>query len=109
MGGRPIAAMSGDRRSITRLRRRATAAWESVASASRRPLLSLRAGPGLCYTLGQREILRWRLAAAEVAYPRFTIPNFHDRLLALGLLPLPTIDRELTAAFHAPDEEYDSP
>jgi uncharacterized protein (DUF885 family) len=56
-------------------------------------------GQALCYTLGQREIHRWRLAAAEVADPGFSLPDFHDRLLALGSLPLPTIDRELTASF----------
>ena len=100
--------MSGDPRSATRLRRRATAAPESVASASKRPLLSpCRARP--CYTLGQREIIRWRPAAAEVADPGYSLPDFHDRLLALGWLPLPTIDCERTAAFHAPDEENDSP
>jgi hypothetical protein len=54
-----------------------------------------RARP-LCYTLGQHEILRWGLAAAEVADPGSSLPDSHDRLHALGSLPLPTIDRELT-------------
>jgi uncharacterized protein (DUF885 family) len=56
-------------------------------------------GQALCYKLGQREIERWR-AAAERDHG-FPLAAFHDRLLWLGPLPLPTLERELPATNHA--------
>jgi uncharacterized protein (DUF885 family) len=54
-------------------------------------------GQALAYKIGQIEIERWRADAAERAGPDFSLKDFHDRLLALGSLPLPTLDRELRA------------
>jgi uncharacterized protein (DUF885 family) len=50
-------------------------------------------GQALCYKLGQLEIERWRADAA--AKDGFSLQDFHDRLLSLGSLPLPTLRREL--------------
>jgi uncharacterized protein (DUF885 family) len=50
-------------------------------------------GQALCYKLGQLEIERWRADAAGRA--GFSLQTFHDRLLSLGSLPLPTLRREL--------------
>jgi len=55
-------------------------------------------GQALSYTLGMLEILRWRRAAAEQGGPAFSLVAFHDQLLNLGSLPLPAIERELSAA-----------
>jgi uncharacterized protein (DUF885 family) len=52
-------------------------------------------GQALAYKLGQIEIERWRAEAAEREGPAFSLPTFHDRLLAVGSLPLPALDREL--------------
>lgn len=52
-------------------------------------------GQALAYTIGQREIERLRAEAARREGPRFSLRDFHDRLLALGTLPLPAIRREL--------------
>jgi uncharacterized protein (DUF885 family) len=52
-------------------------------------------GQALAYKLGQIEIERWRAEAAEREGPAFFLPAFHDRLLAVGSLPLPALDREL--------------
>jgi uncharacterized protein (DUF885 family) len=49
-------------------------------------------GQALCYKIGQLEIERWRAASSR---PGFSLPDFHDRLLSLGSLPLPTLRREL--------------
>jgi uncharacterized protein (DUF885 family) len=54
-------------------------------------------GQALAYKLGQIEIERWRAEAAEREGPGFDLKAFHDRLLALGSLPLPALDRELHA------------
>ncbi|MEX0754845.1 MAG: DUF885 domain-containing protein [Actinomycetota bacterium] len=51
------------------------------------------AGQALSYKIGQLEIERWRGQAA--ARDGFTLRAFHDRLLSLGSLPLPAIEREL--------------
>ncbi|HYV02774.1 MAG TPA: DUF885 domain-containing protein [Actinomycetota bacterium] len=52
-------------------------------------------GQALAYKIGQIEIERWRAEAAERAGSSFSLMDFHDRLLTLGSLPLPTLEREL--------------
>ena len=49
----------------------------------------------LSYKLGQLEIERWRASAAERQGSSFDLKAFHDRLMELGSLPLPALDREL--------------
>jgi uncharacterized protein (DUF885 family) len=53
-------------------------------------------GQALAYMIGQIEIERWR-GEAERAGTGFDLRAFHDRLLSLGSLPLPTLERELRA------------
>jgi len=53
-------------------------------------------GQALCYKLGQLEIEGWRAEAS--ARPGFSLREFHDRLLSLGSLPLPTLRREMANA-----------
>jgi uncharacterized protein (DUF885 family) len=52
-------------------------------------------GQALSYKLGQLEIERWRAEAAERQGSAFDLKAFHDRLMQLGSLPLPALDREL--------------
>jgi uncharacterized protein (DUF885 family) len=52
-------------------------------------------GQALSYMIGMIEIERARRAAAEREGAAFSLPDFHDRLLALGQLPLPALRREL--------------
>jgi uncharacterized protein (DUF885 family) len=52
-------------------------------------------GQALAYKIGQIEIERWRAEAAERAGSAFSLKDFHDRLLALGSLPLSSLEREL--------------
>jgi uncharacterized protein (DUF885 family) len=52
-------------------------------------------GQALSYKIGQIEIERWRREAAEREGAAFSLKGFHDRLLALGSLPLTAIEREL--------------
>jgi uncharacterized protein (DUF885 family) len=52
-------------------------------------------GQALAYTIGQLELQRWRAEAAEREAAAFSLPAFHDRLLALGSLPLTTLRREI--------------
>ncbi|HXF56203.1 MAG TPA: DUF885 domain-containing protein [Actinomycetota bacterium] len=52
-------------------------------------------GQALAYKVGQLHILKLRRAAEERAGPSFSLRAFHDRLLALGSLPLPVLEREL--------------
>ena len=52
-------------------------------------------GQALAYKIGQIEIERWRAEAAKRAGPAFSLKRFHDRLLALGSLPLSSLEREL--------------
>jgi uncharacterized protein (DUF885 family) len=52
-------------------------------------------GQALSYKIGQFEIERQRAAAAERAGTTFSLAAFHDRLLALGSLPLSALRREL--------------
>ncbi len=52
-------------------------------------------GQALSYRIGQLEIQRHRTEAAERDGPTFSLPDFHDRLLSLGSLPLSALRREL--------------
>jgi len=52
-------------------------------------------GQALAYMVGKLEIDRWRKEAAEREGKGFSLQAFHDRVLALGSLPLATLDREL--------------
>jgi uncharacterized protein (DUF885 family) len=52
-------------------------------------------GQALSYKIGQFEIERQRAAAAEREGAEFSLRAFHDRLLALGSLPLTALRREL--------------
>ncbi len=52
-------------------------------------------GQALSYKIGQFEIERQRAAAAEREGSAFSVAAFHDRLLALGSLPLAALRREL--------------
>jgi uncharacterized protein (DUF885 family) len=53
-------------------------------------------GQALAYKIGQIEIQSWRAEASR--REGFSLPEFHDRLLALGSLPLPALRRELGVA-----------
>ena len=53
-------------------------------------------GQALAYKIGQFEIERQRAEAERREGPDFSLKGFHDRLLALGTLPLPALQRELT-------------
>jgi uncharacterized protein (DUF885 family) len=59
-------------------------------------------GQALAYKIGQFEIERQRAEAAKRGGRDFSLPDFHDRLLALGALPLPALRRELSRAAPAP-------
>jgi uncharacterized protein (DUF885 family) len=52
-------------------------------------------GQALSYKIGQFEIERQRAEAAKRLGDAFSLAEFHDRLLALGSLPLPALRREL--------------
>jgi uncharacterized protein (DUF885 family) len=52
-------------------------------------------GQALAYKIGQREIERWRADAAAREGSAFDIKAFHERLLGLGSLPLPSLRREM--------------
>jgi uncharacterized protein (DUF885 family) len=54
-------------------------------------------GQALAYKIGQHEIERWRAEEREREGDAFSLADFHDRLLALGSLPLPALRRELEA------------
>ncbi len=49
----------------------------------------------LSYKIGQRELQRFRREAEQRLGPEFSLRDFHDRLLELGSLPLPVLQREL--------------
>jgi uncharacterized protein (DUF885 family) len=53
-------------------------------------------GQALSYKIGQLEVERWRREAAEREGDGFDLKRFHDRLLALGSLPLAALERELS-------------
>jgi uncharacterized protein (DUF885 family) len=50
----------------------------------------------LSYMIGQRELQRFRREAEARLGNAFSLPGFHDRLLSLGSLPLPVLQRELS-------------
>jgi len=52
-------------------------------------------GQALAYMIGRLQIDAWRKAAAERDGSSFDVRGFHDRLLALGSLPLFSLEREL--------------
>jgi uncharacterized protein (DUF885 family) len=52
-------------------------------------------GQALAYMVGMIEIERAREAAAAKAGAHFSLKEFHDRILGLGSLPLPSLLREL--------------
>ena len=53
-------------------------------------------GQALAYMIGKLEIDRWRTAATEREGSLFSLRDFHDRVLALGSLPLDVLERELS-------------
>ena len=52
-------------------------------------------GQALSYMIGMLEIRSWRDAAERRAGSAFDLSDFHDRLLSLGSLPLPSLRREM--------------
>jgi uncharacterized protein (DUF885 family) len=52
-------------------------------------------GQALAYMIGQLEIQRWRSEAEGSQGAEFSLSDFHDRLLSVGALPLPAVQREL--------------
>jgi uncharacterized protein (DUF885 family) len=52
-------------------------------------------GQALAYMIGQLEIQRWRAEAKRARGAGFSLRDFHDRLLSVGALPLPALQREL--------------
>jgi uncharacterized protein (DUF885 family) len=54
-------------------------------------------GQACAYKIGQLEIMRWRRESAERENGAFSLSGFHDRLLALGSLPMPTLEREVAS------------
>ena len=52
-------------------------------------------GQALSYKIGQFEIEHQRAEAERREGATFSLRDFHDRLLALGTLPLPALRREL--------------
>lgn len=58
-------------------------------------------GQALAYMIGQLEIQRWREDAQRKEGASFSLPAFHDRLLALGGLPLPALKLEIEEAKRA--------
>ncbi|HEX2088323.1 MAG TPA: DUF885 domain-containing protein [Actinomycetota bacterium] len=66
--------------------------WEAEVEADRYIAMP---GQALCYKVGQMEIERSRDEAASREGSAFSLRHFHDRLLAMGSLPLPTMRREL--------------
>jgi uncharacterized protein (DUF885 family) len=55
-------------------------------------------GQALAYKVGQLRIEELRRRAETRAGGSFSLPAFHDRLLALGSLPLPVLEREMGLA-----------
>jgi uncharacterized protein (DUF885 family) len=49
----------------------------------------------LSYKIGHRELQRFRREAEQRRGSEFSLKDFHDRLLELGSLPLPVLQREL--------------
>jgi uncharacterized protein (DUF885 family) len=88
-----IHAFGWDReRSIGKLEEAGTAPVDAVIEVDR---YIAWPGQALAYKIGQFEIERWRAQAEKREGAAFSLPDFHDRLLSLGSLPLSAIDREL--------------
>jgi len=60
-------------------------------------------GQALAYKIGQMEIDACRRRAEEKQVADFSLPDFHDRVLALGSVPLVTFRRELDGDGSNPD------
>jgi uncharacterized protein (DUF885 family) len=54
-------------------------------------------GQALCYKVGQNQIEKWRADASAREGSSFSLSHFHDRLLGLGSLPLPALEREIAS------------
>ncbi|HEX6262582.1 MAG TPA: DUF885 domain-containing protein [Actinomycetota bacterium] len=67
--------------------------WMAEAEADRYIAMP---GQALCYKVGQLEIDRLRVEASRRS--GFRLADFHDRLLEVGSVPLPTLRRELAVA-----------
>jgi len=94
-----IHALGWDRdRAVTQLETTGLPAWKAATEVDRYIAMPAQA---LCYRLGQLQIERWRAAAAEERGAAFSLPAFHDRLLSLGSLPLPAMERELLSTVAA--------
>jgi uncharacterized protein (DUF885 family) len=52
----------------------------------------------LAYKVGQLELERFRAEAEKRQGSDFSLRDFHDRILSLGSLPLPVLQRELAAS-----------
>jgi uncharacterized protein (DUF885 family) len=52
-------------------------------------------GQALAYMIGRLEIQRWRAELEKREGSEFSLQQFHDRVLALGSLPLKALEREL--------------
>jgi len=54
-------------------------------------------GQALAYKLGEMKMRALRATAERELGPRFDQRRFHDRLLGLGSVPLPAMEREMLA------------
>jgi uncharacterized protein (DUF885 family) len=54
-------------------------------------------GQALAYKIGALKIQALRQRARDAMGSRFSIPGFHDRVLAQGTLPLTVLEREVDA------------
>jgi uncharacterized protein (DUF885 family) len=52
----------------------------------------------LAYKIGQLELERFRAEAEKRLGSEFSLSEFHDRILSLGSLPLPVLQRELASS-----------
>jgi uncharacterized protein (DUF885 family) len=52
-------------------------------------------GQALAYMIGRLQIQRWRAETTRREGAEFSLQDFHDRVLALGSLPLGALEREL--------------
>jgi len=80
-------------RAVAELEETGLPRWMAEAEADRYIAMP---GQALCYKVGQLEIERLREEASRL--PGFRLPDFHDRLLEVGSVPLPSLRRELRAA-----------
>jgi uncharacterized protein (DUF885 family) len=88
-----IHALGWDRgRVVKALEATGLRSWEAEVETDRYIAMP---GQALCYKVGQMEIERWRDEATRREGSAFSLRDFHDRLMAMGSLPLPTMRREL--------------